>query len=233
MDRTGPPLLFGLAPRGVYRASGVATRAVGSYPTVSPLPFASHGWGAPRGFASGCSQGGKRRRSALCCTIRGPVEQAFLPVLRCPLVLPGALSCGVRTFLQPRQSGTSGRPAHSLTSSIRRSRPSEVTSGSWRHGQETEENPLESSSGGGTDGQSPRLLSLLTTHHSPVLLSCPPKSASSRRLPAAGRGIRAPRSGFAGGFPPRTGRAIRARCRTAVPRRIPHLRGHALRIPRR
>jgi hypothetical protein len=33
-----PPLLFGLAPRGVFRAPDVATRAVGSYPTFSPLP---------------------------------------------------------------------------------------------------------------------------------------------------------------------------------------------------
>src|SRR6266566_6778621 len=36
--RAGPPLLFGLAPRGVYRAAGITARAVGSYPTVSPLP---------------------------------------------------------------------------------------------------------------------------------------------------------------------------------------------------
>ena len=37
-SRAGSPLLFGLAPRGVFRASSVARRAVGSYPTVSPLP---------------------------------------------------------------------------------------------------------------------------------------------------------------------------------------------------
>jgi hypothetical protein len=37
-SRAGSPLLFGLAPRGVFRASCVATRAVGSYPTFSPLP---------------------------------------------------------------------------------------------------------------------------------------------------------------------------------------------------
>ena len=39
-DRPGRPLrsLFGLAPRGVYRAFDVATEAVGSYPTISPLP---------------------------------------------------------------------------------------------------------------------------------------------------------------------------------------------------
>src|SRR5690606_22805729 len=32
------PSLFGLAPGGVYRAASVAGRAVGSYPTLSPLP---------------------------------------------------------------------------------------------------------------------------------------------------------------------------------------------------
>ena len=37
-SRAGSPLLFGLAPRGVFRASDVATGAVGSYPTFSPLP---------------------------------------------------------------------------------------------------------------------------------------------------------------------------------------------------
>jgi len=30
--------LFGLAPGGVYRATSIAGRAVGSYPTLSPLP---------------------------------------------------------------------------------------------------------------------------------------------------------------------------------------------------
>ena len=33
-----PRRLFGLAPAGVYHAAGVTTGAVGSYPTVSPLP---------------------------------------------------------------------------------------------------------------------------------------------------------------------------------------------------
>jgi len=32
------PSLFGLAPGGVCRAAPVARRAVGSYPTLSPLP---------------------------------------------------------------------------------------------------------------------------------------------------------------------------------------------------
>src|SRR5690349_9677000 len=40
------PPLFGLAPGGVYRAAPVASRAVGSYPTLSPLPRRT-----PRRFA--------------------------------------------------------------------------------------------------------------------------------------------------------------------------------------
>ena len=37
-ERAAPPLLFGLAPRGVYPASRVAPAAVRSYRTFSPLP---------------------------------------------------------------------------------------------------------------------------------------------------------------------------------------------------
>src|SRR6476660_1051736 len=36
--RAVPRCLFGLAPAGVCRATTVAGRAVGSYPTLSPLP---------------------------------------------------------------------------------------------------------------------------------------------------------------------------------------------------
>ena len=39
-SRASSPLLFGLAPRGVCRAVPIARDAVGSYPTVSPLPCA-------------------------------------------------------------------------------------------------------------------------------------------------------------------------------------------------
>ena len=41
-DRNGPlpSPLFGLAPDGVFRAASLALRAVGSYPTFSPLPRA-------------------------------------------------------------------------------------------------------------------------------------------------------------------------------------------------
>ena len=38
MSRASSPLLFGLAPRGVFRALAIASEAVGSYPTFSPLP---------------------------------------------------------------------------------------------------------------------------------------------------------------------------------------------------
>jgi hypothetical protein len=38
MSRTSSPLLFGLAPRGVFRALAIAGQAVGSYSTFSPLP---------------------------------------------------------------------------------------------------------------------------------------------------------------------------------------------------
>src|SRR5205814_6612656 len=37
--RAGSRCLFGLAPTGGYRATPVARRAMGSYPTVSPLPL--------------------------------------------------------------------------------------------------------------------------------------------------------------------------------------------------
>jgi len=65
--------LFGLAPGGVYPATHVATRAVRSYRTISPLPPAYAG-------------------SAV----------YFLwhfPWTRVPQALPGTLSCGARTFL--------------------------------------------------------------------------------------------------------------------------------------
>jgi hypothetical protein len=52
-----PPLLFGLAPRGVFRAPDVAIRAVGSYPTFSPLPNALDRNRQPRGFPQACRRG--------------------------------------------------------------------------------------------------------------------------------------------------------------------------------
>jgi hypothetical protein len=52
-----PPLLFGLAPRGVFRAPDVAIRAVGSYPTFSPLPNALDRNRQPCGFPQVCRRG--------------------------------------------------------------------------------------------------------------------------------------------------------------------------------
>ena len=52
-----PPLLFGLAPRGVFRAPDVAIRAVGSYPTFSPLPNALRRNRQGRGFPQACRRG--------------------------------------------------------------------------------------------------------------------------------------------------------------------------------
>ena len=49
-----PPLLFGLAPRGVFRAPDVATRAVGSYPTFSPLPNEPSDSGEPQVLPRAC-----------------------------------------------------------------------------------------------------------------------------------------------------------------------------------
>ena len=68
--------LFGLAPEGVCHAVCVAAAAVGSYPTVSPLPV---------------------RR-----TNPAPSAVCFLlhfPSARAAQALPGLLPCGARTFL--------------------------------------------------------------------------------------------------------------------------------------
>src|SRR4026209_548585 len=74
--------LFGLAPCGVLPAIRVATDAVRSYRTFSPLlAFAPYGATA--------------ERYVFCAT--GPSS--------CPdRALPGALPCGVRTFLAPPSS---------------------------------------------------------------------------------------------------------------------------------
>jgi len=65
-------LLFGLAPRGVCRASGVTTGPVGSYPTFSPLPDTNEGVGPAEGFASDQPSGPlQSRRYIFCGTFRG------------------------------------------------------------------------------------------------------------------------------------------------------------------
>ena len=115
--RAGPPLLFGLAPRGVYRAADITARAVGSYPTVSPLPSAAiertrRRFGLQLIIDSRCAGG--LFSVALSVTQR-PHSRTLDP-----LALPGALPCGVRTFLQPipLQESSSDRPARSLPAII-------------------------------------------------------------------------------------------------------------------
>ncbi len=69
------PSLFGLAPGGVCRAAAIAGGAVGSYPTVSPLPEARM----------------RRGRSVLCGTFPGLASAGRWPA---------PSSRGARTFLQ-------------------------------------------------------------------------------------------------------------------------------------
>jgi len=96
-----PPLLFGLAPRGVFRAPDVAIRAVGSYPTFSPLPNALRRNRQGCGFPQACRRGDSITGGLIFCgTFR-----SRLTILRCcqwqlrraprdnPLALPGASPC--------------------------------------------------------------------------------------------------------------------------------------------
>lgn len=114
--RAGPPLLFGLAPRGVYPAADITGRAVGSYPTVSPLPSATIGKDLPEVWPP-ADHRFARRRFIFCGTVRNLAPASRTPG---PLALPGALPCGVRTFLQPipLQESASDRPARSLEAII-------------------------------------------------------------------------------------------------------------------
>ncbi len=77
------PSLFGLAPCGVYPATGITAGAVRSYRTFSPLP--PHGT-APKGCPT-------QWRYVFCGTSR---PRALTPASR---TLSGTLPCGVRTFL--------------------------------------------------------------------------------------------------------------------------------------
>jgi len=68
--RAGPPLLFGLAPRGVFRAPAIADEAVGSYPTFSPLPNAPTERGELEVFPRACHRVCPHRRFIFCGTFR-------------------------------------------------------------------------------------------------------------------------------------------------------------------
>ena len=113
-SRAGSPLLFGLAPRGVFRAPDVATRAVGSYPTFSPLPNALDPIRRALGFAAGLPPRYKsHRRFIFCGTFRSRAAG-------CPCGLPAAQPPGVTrrvalpspTLASSRrlESGLSSRP---------------------------------------------------------------------------------------------------------------------------
>jgi len=100
--RAGPPLLFGLAPRGVFRAPGITAGAVGSYPTFSPLPNALDRWRRVFGFAENLPQRCKHhRRSIFCGTFRSRVpwrRTRARPIQTgtSSLALPGALPFTLR-----------------------------------------------------------------------------------------------------------------------------------------
>ncbi len=121
--RASPPLLFGLAPRGVFRAPDVATRAVGSYPTFSPLPNDTDRKWRAFGFASGLPPRCKHHRRFIFCGTFRSRDFAFrlretrdaAPwryQARCPAVADSCelTTTGVRTFLPPA-SLSGSRPA--------------------------------------------------------------------------------------------------------------------------
>ena len=81
-SRASSPLLFGLAPRGVFRAPGVATGAVGSYPTFSPLPGSACIAKTSCRFPCRMPPCSLHRRSILCGTFRDAVvAPGFSPAL--------------------------------------------------------------------------------------------------------------------------------------------------------
>ncbi len=114
MSRASSPLLFGLAPRGVFHALVIADEAVGSYPTFSPLP-------AQRALRD-VSQVFLRDATVLrwagglifCGTIRGFVFGAKPPGVTRRVALSRVLANktfatpqdGVRTFLPPLRFAT-------------------------------------------------------------------------------------------------------------------------------
>jgi len=134
--RAGPPLLFGLAPRGVFRAPGIADGAVGSYPTFSPLPNAlCRNWQAPRFPASLPPRPKPHRRFIFCGTFRSRVPGASLRPQNLKDRPPGvtrrvapswpALASSPRpeSGLSSRpgtHAGTGDHPAHPLTAIIPR-----------------------------------------------------------------------------------------------------------------
>ncbi len=90
--------LFGLAPCGVLPATRVTTSAVRSYRTFSPLPFDSR---RPLGRRS--LRASPERRHPRRSKPEGRYIFCATSPSGCPArALPGALPCGVRTFLSSR-----------------------------------------------------------------------------------------------------------------------------------
>ena len=148
--RTGwasPPLLFGLAPRGVFRAPDVATRAVGSYPTFSPLPNALRRNRQGCGFPQACRRGESITGGLIFCgtfrSRRKILKSCQWQLRRAPrdnpLALPGALPCSP-TLLRAEDYGspdfppvcfacakyTGDHPTHPLDSLYASRRDSEI-----------------------------------------------------------------------------------------------------------
>jgi len=127
-SRAGSPLLFGLAPRGVFRAPGVATGAVGSYPTFHPCQTMRAFRRRPAGFPARCHRAALRRRSisvALSVALRVAQALAYAPhcapwryQARCPVksTAPHKVKSvpqdGVRTFLPPSHLSMTGPAIH-------------------------------------------------------------------------------------------------------------------------
>ena len=119
VSRASSPLLFGLAPRGVFRAPDVATGAVGSYPTFSPLPAMRTIRRHPEGFPPGYHRDTLRWRFVLCGTVREPLKRPprKAAATTAPLALPGALPFTLRA------EGSKGSPPdHAAPRLVLRSR---------------------------------------------------------------------------------------------------------------
>jgi hypothetical protein len=103
------PLLFGLAPRGVCRAPDVAIGAVGSYPTVSPLPTLSPTATRLRRLLSGRPKVFLRKATeahhtgglfSVALSVTGNLASLARTARRVsPLALPGALPLGLRRLV--------------------------------------------------------------------------------------------------------------------------------------
>jgi hypothetical protein len=89
-----PPLLFGLAPCGVYPAPDITIGAVRSYLRVPKRPAPFHPYQS--------SMSPRRPRDGGMFSVALSVSQAYRPLVDIPLrpsLLASTLPCGVRTFL--------------------------------------------------------------------------------------------------------------------------------------